>query len=316
MMVDKSINIVLFEPWGLGDVAIALAGFGYVETSLFKLTLVCDSKNAEWATTISWVYKVIPIRIPWTDKYHKYSIGKYHLPDYLLLREQLKDIAPDFICEIRGDIRNYLLMKALNVAPVISLMNKKYHNRYERSFALLDILALSRKVKCVRKELGAGIVFFFGAAWSNRQVPNAIAVNIIRELLSITSVDISIILQPTDSFDFWRDLVADFSCVNIVQDSLLKISDLVSKAALVVSTDTSWLHIANIYGVPTVGLFGFKNAIEWAPPNCRVVYSDNPLPACARYKMKYEFLSPLADINFKRAAFEIYEYFSTTREIL
>jgi ADP-heptose:LPS heptosyltransferase len=197
-------------------------------------------------------------------------------------------------------------MKILNVSSVVTLCNRKFNNRYDRSVALHDILSISAPIDSFRDHDRTGIVFFYGAAWKNREVPDYVAVSIVKKLIVLLNVNIVIVLQPTDDFNTWS-ILFDFSDkISIVQDSLFNVAIIISKAALVVSTDSSWLHIAQTYGVPTVGFYGFDNAKEWAPPGCEIIYSEDVLPAKNRYDLSKENICPLANLNPKFVAQTIY----------
>ena len=55
-----------------------------------------------------------------------------------------------------------------------------------------------------------------------------------------------------------------------------------------ISTDTSWLHIATLYEIKTIGLYGFDNLETWKPPNT-IAIKSNPfihIKICMKQRSK------------------------------
>lgn len=302
-------HIVLFEPWGLGDLAVSLVGLRSLPEQGCRLSVVCDPSWADWVQSLPWVSDVISFHVPWTEKRGKYNPLKYRITEIARLRRKLLSPKPDFICEMRGDIRNDFFLRILFVAPVVTLRNRHFRNRYDRASALAKILGYpATDGKPIRNGRGGGVVCFFGAAWANRQVPIAKAKEIVQTLLQKLPCSVTVILQPNDDMSEWNELTelarGRFLPLNT---SIAKIVAQVSSADTAICTDSAWLHLMYAQDIPTVGLFGFANADEWAPPGCRVVHSAIVHPAESRYCLNRESIQPLATLDASLVVNQVYD---------
>ena len=297
-MTLLSKHIVLFEPWGLGDLAVSLSGLRCLTEQGCALSVICDPAWVGWVQSFPWVTNVISFHVPWTEKRGKYNPVKYKIDEIWQLRQKLLTAEPDVVCETRGDIRNELFLRMLLSAPVVTLRNKHFCNRYDYSSELVKTLGYSASNKKAVRTGGGGVVCFFGAAWVNRCVPTVKAHEIIKGLLDALPCSVSVILQPNDAIDEWSEMMRMAAGrLLLIKASIVQAVSQISSADVAVCTDSSWLHLAHVQGIPTVGLFGFTNAVEWAPPGCRVVHSEQIYPAEDRYCLKNEMIQPLGSLD-------------------
>lgn len=293
-------NIVLFEPWTLGDVVIAVYTAKLLKDRDYNVSIVCSVHWKEWLLTLNLFDEVIGFRLPWTEKKQKYNITRYSLHEFLELRNKLKNLLPNYICDIRGDIRNFFLLNILNVTKVISLFESKKSNVYQRPLLLLRKMNIDVVKKdflepptISQNNIERKIICFFGASWKNRQVPMEKSIDIVTSLLNI-GYRVIIILQPIDDIKIWdkiKDLYSDK--ILTVKGSINSVVDEIKNSSVCISTDSGWLHIATFYRIPTIGLFGYDTINEWAPPYTEIVCSKPLLPASDRYKKKKEEDVPL-----------------------
>jgi ADP-heptose:LPS heptosyltransferase len=297
-------NIIIFEPWGLGDLIFAIYGIRILQTFSYQLSVIANPRWIEWLDSLNFIKYKIPFYAPWADKIKKYSLNKYRIADINKLRENIKSINPDIIWDARGDIRHNIFLRL--VSPSHSkILSYKYANNlnvYKRYSYLFDYLRLpynmENDILMHGKHTGSDIVVFLGAYWKNRQVPISKAKEIIYALLG-AGFKCKLILQPDDCKEDWSDVVTG-SNLELIRTDIVSCSKIILGAKIVISTDSAWLHMAHYFNIPTVGLFSSLNADQWAPPNCKVVYADHPLPAELRYKKSYANIQPLENISIEK----------------
>jgi len=292
-------NILIFEPWNLGDLIIAAESAKQLAMLNFKISFICDPKWSEWLNSLSFVENIIEFHIPWTEKVKKYDLRKYNIKEILHLRKEVKKNKPDYIWDSRGDIRNYLFLSFLLQKKIVSFWNKKNINVYRRIDYFIKYLGIENNKSGLsnKKRKIKNIICFFGAYWKNRRVPLDVAYILVEHILEM-EYNISIILQPDDSKDKWQFIFEKYpSKIFLIKDDILTVSSKMCQADLCISTDSAFLHMAYFYNVPTIGLFASLNADQWAPPNCKVIYADKPIPAKLRYNFKYENIQPLKNLS-------------------
>jgi len=298
-------TVVLFEPWGLGDLAIALGAAQALRSRGCKVTVVCHPDWVEWVQDSGLVDWVVGFHAPWTDKTAKYQFDKYRASDFFALRRRLKGIAPDVLCELRGDVRNLLMLKSLGLCRVVTLVGRRFANRYERPPAILDKLgidpALPVRLSPVRQPANRQdkwhIAAFFSAAWENRAVPEATAQAVTNAILR-AGVRISVIIPEQGSLASWRpQSLPGPEQAGVVRGSVVAACKAISEADACLSTDSGFLHVAHLHGLPVFGLFGFATEDEWAPPGCTIIHPAKCFPAEARYAKAGEELNPLEGLD-------------------
>jgi ADP-heptose:LPS heptosyltransferase len=292
-------TFVIFEPWGLGDLLITLQLAKGLFGKNIRVIVVCDARWAEWAKSLDFIAGVISFTPPWTSQERKYALTRYHLKDFLRFRCEILSARVDAICDMRGDIRNLLLLKILfPMTKFFHLCRMRFSNRYERPTAIFEKIfpgerlstqpIFRRLSRCRRFD----VICFFGGAWPNRCVPENKA-NEILFGLSQRGFKVAMIV-PSEAGGEAR--LVNESSVTRVCGSLSEIFSYIQESAICLSTDSGWLHAGFACGLPTIGMFGFSNAEEWAPPGCRLIFSHSVLPEKDRYKLKLRNVEPLQNL--------------------
>lgn len=297
--MQKIKNILIFEPWTLGDVVVSCMTARALERWDIKTSIACAHEWVDWLKSLSIFEYIIPIHIPWTEKTNKYKLNKYKLTTFISFREELIKTHMNVVCDLRGDIRNYIILKLLRVAPIVSVNSTKGKNVYQRTTLLLRKMGLSTNdIPEIDKNITSrNIICFFGSSWVNRSVPFKKSQEIVYCLVK-ENYKVSIILQPKDSIEQWKMILLEYKDnVTILQESVKEIAAHIAKADLCLSTDSGWLHVAYYYNVPRIGLFGFNTIQEWAPPNTKIVFSQPLFKANERYKLTNENIFPLENLD-------------------
>jgi hypothetical protein len=296
-MSDSKQWIAILEPWGMGDVCIALHLARRLRGSGYRVALICDPRWSTWLNGSDEVDCVVELHAPWTDRYAKYAYWKYHPSKLTVPRRVLRDLAPCYVCELRGDIRNLALIKLIARSRVASLFRQSFPNRYECVESMSNRLGLTPSTaKGITTPPGSHVTCFFGAGWRNRRVPLAKAQEIVMALLR-RGYTATVLLQPEDPEEEWAE-IATASCDRVqalklsLQDGLVWLR----RSGVCVSTDSGWLHVAYLYSIPRVGLFAFRTHEEWAPPGTQVVLARHAPPKELRYKRDAASM-PLEDLD-------------------
>lgn len=162
----------LFEPWGIGDVSIALLAAKTLHEQGCLLWMNVAPHLAEWVSEFDFVQRVTRFVPPWTAAERKYSPSRYHLNAILELRRKYKTLDVDGVCDLRGDIRNQLLYKILPHKANFSPLRINFTNRYERvDWIVRTILGSNVSYKPIESNKGASIWFFPFAGSDNRKLP-------------------------------------------------------------------------------------------------------------------------------------------------
>lgn len=294
-------NVTIFEPWGLGDLAIAMTGARALASQGWRVDVACNPTFAPWAASLSFVTSVTPISIPWTKFTGKYLPWRYNFKSFLDFRRTLLTKQCQTLVEIRGDVRNLVFLNALRAAPVVTLVGERIPYRYDRPKELLTKLGFQDTafvdVRPAPRGETKSVFFFFGATLANRKIPTAVARDIIFGLTQL-GLRVTVALAPEEDVSAWREstmLLRDR--VSYVQGNLGLVAGALEASDLCVSTDTGWLHVAYLRALPTIGVFGFDNYREWAPPGCLVVGPEERLAASNLYRRELLESSPLAKLK-------------------
>lgn len=292
--MSEPASYAIFEPWGLGDLVIALAGAAQLRTHGHKVTVIC---NPLWGPVVRAFYpdiEMVPFFAPWTSDTGKYDPRRYSFASLRSLHTFLSGRRVTAIIDPRGDIRGKLLLRLLTRIPVLSFPMKSFSNRYDWVNGLCSALSIPYTPQVMKRSAwDKKVVCFFGASRLNRKLPTAKSVELLRMLLE-SDFQVSVVLEP-DQNPFITD-----DRIIFISGEVHKIIAVVRAAGAVISTDSGWLHVAAMSGVATIGLFGFDNAGQWAPPGCRVVLAEEYLPAEHRYKREYGDADPLRTISIQK----------------
>lgn len=308
MGVSKQRVVGIFEPWGLGDLCIALIFAHEIFLRGNKSVVVCAPEWAGFVASLPFVDAAVPFSAPWARKRGKYRIDAYHLPTFARLKRELCQRGVTDLADLRGDPRNIALFCALLRARFYSLLGQTPVSRYDRPARMLKKFGVSPP----DRDLGRGIlksveskrasrrvVCFFGATWRNKCLPLTLAEQLLCELASANWRPCLLVLP--DDAEYWRGRAVKLnSIVDFVFDTVEACCRKMAASDFCISTDSGWMHVAYLYDIPVVGLFGFDNYKEWAPPGCLVVKSSPCLPAADRFQLDQETEQPLKNLDISR----------------
>jgi len=292
-------KILIFEPWNLGDLVISVY-FAKILNEMFKIRFdfVCNPRWLDWLKEESFIDNVYAFHAPWTDKNNKYSISKYSFTKIISLKSEIRQDDYNFIWDVRGDLRHKLFLNLLSDQKVLSINYKNNLNVYDRInelFIKLDINIIEHETYLYNGSYN--VCLFLDSYWNNKKVPYEVGVKIIDELLN-RKFSVSLIKAPEGNYDIYENKFDNR--ITYYKGSIINIVNILSTMSLCISTDSAWLHMAYYKRIPTIGLFGSLNGKQWAPPGTKIIYSDEPLKAKVRYKLKNENIFPLMKLDINK----------------
>jgi ADP-heptose:LPS heptosyltransferase len=298
-------KILLFEPWHLGDVAVAMSVCRPFAGQGTSFALACNPKWQSWALGTGIISEAIPVSAPWTGRHkrEKYNPFNYKVSKIREFRSRVLAYKPDLILDLRGDIRANIFLTLLfgKHCEVRSAKNQSCRNVYNRGELIQSVLgypSVQYRFMSNQTDRKKAVTLFFGASDRNRIVPTEASFKVLTALHK-EGYELNLILQPSDDRETITHLKQSLGLqrLNILEGSLTEISSFIKETAIVVSTDSGWLHIAHFYGKPTIGLFGFDTMKNWLPPGSSYITAKELYPDHFRYKRKYQKLQPLETIQ-------------------
>jgi len=305
-------NILIFEPWNLGDVVIAANFARYIyENFGSKISFVCQSQWAEWLSSQYFINKVFTFEAPWVKIRGKYNPFNYDLTKILMLKKFLNNINNELIWDVRGDIRHKLFLNILTTKKVISIKYPPNINIYDRVLYFTSKIFNDNKINSfnsiafIESNKNKCISVFLDSYWPNKKVPNQKSYELIRSLL-INNYIVKLIIPPKIEYNFTGKISQEFpNNFQIVKGNVFDVVEVLKNSDMVISTDSGWMHMAYYYKIPCIALFGFDNHQEWAPPNTKIVLAKKFLPKNERYKLRNLNISPLETLDINEVLNEI-----------
>ena len=298
-------NILIYEPWNLGDVAIALH-FIKVFKDKYKSTnihFVCKPLYTKFVETTNLVNSMYGFSPNWTKRnfIEKYNPFSYKISEFITFAKYIKSKKIDIIILVRKDIRALIILKILTgfkfkiIYPKINPLEGGYNNilyyfdYFKIQSRILEKQIINHKIKT--------ITIFGGASDFNRQLPISKLKEVVNNLLSF-NYELNIIASSKVEKEVLENLFSNLkNCLRIYFKSIEDITNLIINSDLVISTDSGWLHIASLYNKPTIGLFGFDTTNAFKPPNCTVIFPKKVLLNNLRYKKKFNKIQPLFNLD-------------------
>ena len=117
-------KLLVFELWGMGDLAIATPFFRSAIRSGREVVLLAKPIALELQPVLWPGLRIIPFVAPWTSFYGKYRIWRWNWRDLLALRKQIRD--EQIECAVsRFDPRDHLLMRYFGVSERVGFANPR-----------------------------------------------------------------------------------------------------------------------------------------------------------------------------------------------
>jgi ADP-heptose:LPS heptosyltransferase len=285
-------RFAIFEPWGLGDLCIALHAARAMHAAGHSVVIVCSPAWTNWAQSLPYVETVIPFFAPWTQKRRKYDPRCYDIKEIFKLGRRLTSCAIDAIIDIRSDIRHKIFLEIICRKQIVTIKVEPSSNRYNRPADICKKLGipynLSREKRLI--ELHGQIACTFHAAWKNRELPFDRSFELVEKLLTL-GWKVLLIVPDEKTSAFWATLQQAYSSqLELICTDLITMSERIQSAQLCVGVDSGIMHLAYLKNIPVIGLFGFKNHDEWLPPNATLVTCENTFQSQLRHRLTHENL--------------------------
>ncbi len=312
----KTKTILLFEPWHFGDLIIAADIARDLKTNGFKIGMMYNPKWEDWIIDNTFIDYFLPLKIPWTARNfsEKYALKNYSLSFWKKVFLLKKNIHPDIIVDVRGDIRHKLFLKIFfPSSKLISLSHEKKINVYQKKNVLSQKLHLTNNndlPQSVNDKYNSRktVILFCSAMDKNREVPE-IKIHEILYSLSSLNIKLQLILTPNEEKQKWVTFFSELQnpYFNFIKGGLLDISNKIKESDVVISTDSGWLHLAQFYNKKCIGLFAFDTVSSWAPPAAIIIKPSSCLHPSMKYKNKYQDVQPLKDLDVSQLQEALFE---------
>ncbi len=147
------------------------------------------------------------------------------------------------------------------VEQYLSLLNFNYQEHHDKPSVSIRINHTPQN----------RIIVNINSEASSRRLPKEKAVSIINTLRENTTDEIILIGSGSEK-DFVNEVFYGLNNNNGIQNyagktSLTELTELISSAKLILTTDSGPAHVSNAIGVPTIVLFGAGNELNTAPYN-------------------------------------------------
>lgn len=282
MKQRKHSQIILFEPWSLGDCIIAAAFFRELQATT-DVALACHPK---WHSLIRSCLletgstpSLISIELPYTLR----SVEKkFEVRSLRKLRPiELAHEDKTAVLNIRGDLRDYLAAKSLFpkchlevcgwiqfAARRIGMLDLPFQvgifsvrNRYRAWASLLNIPYSTieesyRKLQAITPK-SRQVVIHIGAQWRSRQYPY---VRELRSTLEKEGYDVVLVGGPGDTAP------DEIPNEEILRPSERDLVQILRQSGCVISNDSGPMHLSAFLGCRTLAIARVANIFEWLPP--------------------------------------------------
>lgn len=275
---------VLFEPWALGDLIIAVSVFRKLKNSPII------AFHSKWEKLLRLLIGDIPndrliaLDFPYTtrQKRNAWDLGT-------LTEIKRSDISN--ILNIRGDIRDWYAARRLfrrariNMSGWIGFLARrsrlvnlpyrfgilKVRNRYRAWCDLtgvsFDELSTDYRDRMRKAPINKKIVIHMGAQWTSRQYPQPL------KLAKDLEANGFAVILVCGSNDKLPEGVEEHSILRIQDEALIKE---IQSAEFVITNDSGPMHLAAILGGRTLALARVSDLTEWSPPEVHFLGPNMP----------------------------------------
>jgi ADP-heptose:LPS heptosyltransferase len=279
---DREFQLVIFEPWALGDAIIAASAARQLKQ---KTLVVIQSKYLGIITDLLAEAKnvsVMGINLKYTER----AKGKRFIVD--ALRQNSAGISTKYVYSIRGDFRDHLIASRLFPKSkiltngwigffarrikffdrLLTIFKIQVKNRYELWDRLLNLD--SQKIKNLpaiasqEKKTERKIIIHIGAQWRSKAYPDVYTL-----ARNLTQLDYNCIIGygPGDPPPRWEGKIMFLEDKNCITEFL--------NCQLIITNDSSAMHLAAFLGRPTLVIASISNIQEWIPPGVIAVCSTD-----------------------------------------
>ncbi|MDF7799793.1 glycosyltransferase family 9 protein [Pontiellaceae bacterium B1224] len=291
-------RILIVEPYGLGDVANLavmfeplLEAFSGVEIHL----LISPSFSGLYDDDAR-ITKVHACRIPWADYENKYQLGKYSIFRLLVQFRALRKLRFDIGFDVRGDVRNQLLLLLAGCRRRVGATNYMCSNIITRGLLLTDNvgnyplehvtrlhLSLCRAVGCniptqialpvlkpsagrIRGSSGKVIVHTGGGSKFKKWQQES-WIGLCERLDNVLLIGAP---NEAERLETIRSSLSSDHEV-LIPDNLQHLIDIIYESKLFIGLDSGPMNIASLLGISCVALYG---------PGVPELYHPISTPSC------------------------------------
>ena len=294
--------IVIFEPWALGDVFVALNLVPILRERGFRVVVICHVKWQRIVAELNVADAVYGIKTTWSVQTPEaLNWRKYFLADTLgVITTMRRIIATEVVTgfyNVRGGHIEALWTKLAcgglcsSYSTPAALVDRPYQRI---SLALAQAIRDERvaqeqlEIRFKPSQSGGektGIFCFFGSAWKAKRLPSDQAMDLLTSLAARWP-EINLIIPHEGIETEWQQRLRDVPIRHWKASIPALVKEMQARARLVISTDSVFLHVAAFLGIPRVGLFAFDNHDGWLPPRSQLVTPPRVLPCNLIYQRK------------------------------
>jgi len=290
-------NILVFEPWGLGDLVIATYFFPCLRRVFpeAKIFLICSPSAEELMINCPYVDKIIAYKFQWTKSVNKYSVLKYDFKSLVSLILDMRKIKFDIALSGRPDPRNNFFFWLVGAKYRIGFgsrgggffLTKELGKEEENKHAIKRWEAVLRTIGCTENPVrhllwltteelqeadqilaDAGITkdditigIHWGASNPQRKWPTERFGKVAERISRHSDVKVLFFFDPN-----YTNMAFPLNAGVILPKVNIRIlAALLSKVVVLLCNDSGPMHLAAAVGTPVVALFGRSDPSEFGP---------------------------------------------------
>ena len=270
-------KLLIVEPWGLGDLAIATQ-FLRAAAEKYEVTLLAKSYAADLQPRFWPGVRILPFNAPWTAFRKKYQLWAWPWREFFRIKRELKEGRFDLGASSRWDPRDHLLLRFFGMnqrfgfprlgsqiflTHALERPNSSSH-RYEQWRVLGQALGLSLPARPPvlgsRPERKIDIVVHSGAARAFCIWPLEHFQKLIAKLRSC-NYSVRVLCDGSQHSEWIR--LGEQSV--LAPSTVRELMPLLDDAGVFMGNDSGPGHLAALCGVPTFTFFGPHFPEGWAP---------------------------------------------------
>ena len=303
----KQKKVLIFYPFNIGDVAVVLNCLKPFVNPTIQYALACQKKTAEFALNTGIVEKTFIIDLPWTNRKgwinKNYWKNPFHYNYFLIFTcwYQIIKYNPAMIINMHFDNKTVYLLKVFTFfkTKVVQHLGNYIENVYLKEAFLATIFNRNNPIKLNNSIPKPNKIALFGGAYNfNRSLPTKKMIALLTLLNKNKIVTILIVSTQSESIFFTEKIRQEkWGFIQCIKGDLQYIIKKILDVKLMISTDTSWLHIATLYEIKTIGLYGFDNLETWKPPNTIAIKSNPFYTHKNMYEAAFKNIQPLCNLD-------------------
>lgn len=298
-------SILLIRPGGIGDAILLLPMISRLNQAFpsAKIDILAEQRNCEVFAFSSVVNRVILYDKP-TDLLRvlkaRYDVvidtEQWHRLSTVVACLCAKSMVIGFATNSRRRLLNYPVNYSLDKYESLSFMDLlkplgicvdtiNVSNILSHTTLSITTLARMNARELLSNFARLNYIAIFPGASRREKYWGAINFIALSKRLSQLNFPLVIVGGIAEA-DIAKEIELSSGALNLAgKTSLLETAVVISKAQLVISGDSSLLHLAAIQNIPTVSLFGPSSAAKWSPrgPLHRTIWKQPSCSPCSRF---------------------------------